>query len=109
MRRGASPRGFQLLLAILLFCLVITIVRYAPLAGLSAAPGSFSGANAFRYNQAIELGHDPSTTIPTYSPFDAGVNPSRGELLYTKLQVKNRSQALMAAVTHGLLTYADAA
>ena len=82
-----TPRVVQLFLTVALLVLLLTIVRFLPLFGYTATPGSFSGATAFRYNQAFETGFDSSQPVPVYSSFDSGVNPARGEILYTPFQV----------------------
>src|SRR5881397_3088492 len=85
--RRAGLRNTQLLLAMALIILLVTILRYYPLREASAAPSAFTGPLAFNYYTLLRQGIAPSGSVPIYSPFDFGVNPGRGEVLFVRLEV----------------------
>src|SRR2546426_2183441 len=82
-----APHSLTIALAIILIIMSLTLVRYSPLGGFTAAPSSYSGGYAYRYYQVLTGGHDTNESVPVYSSFDSGVNPVRGEILFVKLQV----------------------
>ena len=85
--RRAGVRNTQLLMVLALIILIVTAIRYYPIAGASAAPSGYSGPLAFEYYTLVRQGNIPTQPTPIYSAFDYGVNIGRGEVLWMRLQV----------------------
>src|SRR5438093_668224 len=83
----SGVRNTQIILALALLILLVTTIRYYPIAGASAAPSGYQGPGAVSYYAFLRDGNDFRNPMPIYSPFDFGANPGRGEILFVRLQV----------------------